>query len=153
MAWIIAKESGMNNFNETVSEFLDEVISDYATGLNHRVSVDVDKLPCSVIKEFAAICMEDGDDEMVFITETEQSDLTHIIAAHFKKDDDDTLFDVDEYISNAAIKYYLPTLKDLLNEKLGSRNQECLIGSGFERYVDQDNGEANWVNGTRRVQL
>jgi cell division septum initiation protein DivIVA len=33
MAWIIAKESGMNNFNETVSEFLDEVISDYATGL------------------------------------------------------------------------------------------------------------------------
>ena len=143
----------MNNSNETMSDFLDEVISDYGTGINHRLYVDVEKLPCSVIKEFAAICIESSDDEMIFITETDQAELTSIMISHLKKDDDDTLFDLDEYISLAAIRYYKPLLKELLAEKLDIQNAEDLINSGFESYVDRDNGETHWINGSRRVQL
>jgi hypothetical protein len=135
-----------------MSDFLDEVISDYGTGINHRF-VDIEKLPCSVIKEFAAICMENSDDEMIFITETDQTELTTLMISHLKKDDDDSLFDLDEYISMAAIRYYKPQIKELLAEKLDIQNAEGLIDSGYESYVDRDNGETHWINGSRRVQL
>ena len=138
----------MNKYTKEMAMFIDETISFHS---DRNGFVDVDKLPCSAIKEFAAICMETSDDELVFITESDQSELTKLMIQHFKKEDDDTLFDLDEYISHEAVKYYMPILEEML-ESVSSHNMQTILESnGFHMITDRGNGENNWINGSRRV--
>ena len=138
----------MNKYTKEMSMFIEETISFHS---DRNGFVEVKSLPCSVIKEFAAICMESTDDEIVFLTECDQSEITNLIVQHFKKEDDDTLFDLDEYISNEAIKYYIPLLEEMLESVSTNNMQSILVNNGFHMITDKDNGENHWINGSRRV--
>jgi len=138
----------MNKYSKEMAMFIDETISFHS---DRSGFVEVKSLPCSVIKEFAAICMESSDDEIVFLTEADQSEITKLIVQHFKKEDDDTLFDLDEYISNEAIKYYTPVLEEMLESVSTKNMQNVLESNGFHMITDRDNGENHWINGSRRV--
>ena len=140
----------MDKYTNETSMFIEETISYHS---DRRGFVDIDALPDHVIKEFASICMEFSDDEITFLTEADQSDITNLIVQNFKKEDDDTLFDLDEYISNEAIKYYKPILEEMLTSLSLESRQIHLEDNGFHIITDKDNGENHWVNGSRRAAL
>ena len=137
----------MNKLNS----FLYETIAYYANFHSDEPYIVAKNLPCDVIKEYASLRME--DDELIFLTETDQQDMTQVIMNHFKANCDDTLLDLDEAISNAAIKYYLPQLQEDLNHNLSIYRQEMLIEAGYSKTQCNQTGEIRYTKGTRRTYL